>query len=203
MVNAKINGIAVSVPAGTTILEAAQKVQISIPTLCKHPDLPPTAACGICIVRIKGSNKMLRACCTPLEENMEITTHDKEIIDVRRTVIELILSKHPNECLTCGRSGTCELQKLAADFGIRQESFPQFLPDIPVDKSTCSLVLEPPSASRAAGAYTCARKSRTCGRCRCWSAVSRRAFPQRATFSSQTRLVSNAASAQPTAQPAQ
>ncbi len=111
------------VPEGTTILEAAEKVQIKIPTLCKHPDLPPTASCGICIVKAKGSNKMLRACCTPIEENMEIITHDTEIVNVRRSVIELILSKHPNECLTCGRSGNCELQTLAADFGIRRESY--------------------------------------------------------------------------------
>jgi iron-only hydrogenase group A len=152
MVKAKINGISVKVPEGTTILDASQKVQIKIPTLCKHPDLPSTAACGICIVKLKGTNKMLRACCTPLEENMEITTHDPEIVDVRRSVIELILSKHPNECLTCGRNQNCELQKLASDFGIRRESFPQFLPNIPPDRSNGTIVLEP-------------RKCISCGRC--------------------------------------
>ncbi len=152
MVNAKINGIIVSVPEGTSILEAAQKVQIKIPTLCKHPDLPATAACGICIVKLKGSNKMLRACCTPIEENMDITTQDPEIVEVRRSVIELILSKHPNECLTCGRNQNCELQKLAADFGIRRESFPQHLPTIPADSSTGAIVLE-------------SRKCISCGRC--------------------------------------
>ena len=119
MIRATINGITVSVPEGTTILDAARKVQIRIPTLCKHPDLHPSGACGICIVRIAGSNKMLRACCTPLENDMNITTHDPEIVEVRRSVIELILSRHPNECLTCGRNNNCELQRLAADFGIR------------------------------------------------------------------------------------
>jgi iron-only hydrogenase group A len=152
MVKARINGIAVSVPEGTSILEAANKVQIKIPTLCKHPDLPSTGACGICIVRLKGSGKMLRACCTPLEENMEITTHDPEIVEVRRSVIELILSKHPNECLTCGRNQNCELQKLAADFGIRRESFPQVLPDIKPDSSNGTIIIEP-------------RKCISCGRC--------------------------------------
>jgi NADH dehydrogenase/NADH:ubiquinone oxidoreductase subunit G len=68
MIKAKINGIDVTVPDGATIMEAATKVQIRIPTLCKHPDLPATASCGICIVKIKGSNKMLRACCTPIEQ---------------------------------------------------------------------------------------------------------------------------------------
>lgn len=152
MIKARINGITVKVPDGTTILDAATKVQIKIPTLCNHPDLPSTGGCGICIVKAKGSNKMLRACCTPLEENMEITTHDPEIVDVRRTVIELILSKHPNECLTCGRNNNCELQKLAADFGIRHESFPQYLPDLKPDSSTKTIVLEP-------------RKCILCGRC--------------------------------------
>jgi NADH-quinone oxidoreductase subunit G len=152
MVRAKINGIAVTVPDGTTILDAARKVQIKIPTLCKHPDLPATASCGICIVRIKGTPKMLRACCTPLEENMDIITHDPEIVEVRRTVIELILSRHPNECLTCGRNNNCELQKLAADFGIRRESYPQSLPDLKPDTSTGSIVLDP-------------RKCISCGRC--------------------------------------
>ncbi|MDD2709119.1 MAG: NADH-dependent [FeFe] hydrogenase, group A6 [Verrucomicrobiae bacterium] len=152
MIRAKINGISLRVPEGATILEAAEKVQIKIPVLCKHPDLPPTAACGICIVKLKGMNKMLRACCTPIEEGMEIITHDPEIVEVRRSVIELILSKHPNECLSCGRNRNCELQKLAGDFGINEQSFPQYLADIPADNSTKSLVLEP-------------RKCISCGRC--------------------------------------
>lgn len=152
MVNAKINGFSVSVPDGTTILDAAEKVQIKIPTLCKHPDLPPTASCGICIVKAKGTNKMLRACCTPIEENMEIITHDTEIVNVRRSVIELILSKHPNECLTCGRSGNCELQTLAADFGIRRESYQPCVSDLKPDLSTGSIALDP-------------RKCILCGRC--------------------------------------
>lgn len=152
MVNAKINGFSVSVSDGTTILEAAEKVQIKIPTLCKHPDLDPTASCGICIVKAKGTNKMLRACCTPIEENMEIITHDTEIVNVRRSVIELILSKHPNECLTCGRSGNCELQTLAADFGIRRESYQPCVSDLKPDISTGSIALDP-------------RKCVLCGRC--------------------------------------
>ena len=114
-----INNIPLQVAEGTTILEAAEQVQIKIPTLCKHSDLDSNAACGICIVKVKGMNKMIRACCTPVQENMEIITHDPEIIDIRRTVLELILSNHPNDCLKCGRNNNCELQTLAAEFGIR------------------------------------------------------------------------------------
>jgi iron-only hydrogenase group A len=152
VVQAKINGILIRVEEGTTILEAARRAQIKIPTLCKHPDLPPSASCGICIVKVKGSNKMLRSCCTPLEEGMEVTTHDPEIVEIRRTVIELILSNHPNDCLKCARNNACELQKLVADFGIREESFPQFLRDLPIDTSTKAVDLDP-------------KKCILCGRC--------------------------------------
>ena len=152
MIEAVINGIKVEVKEGTTILEAAKKVQIKIPTLCKHQDLPPSAACGLCIVKIKGSNKMFRACCTPLEEKMEIITNDPDIVAVRRTVLELILSNHPNDCLTCARNNNCELQKLAADFGISEEHFKKFLRQIPKDSSTGVIELEP-------------EKCILCGRC--------------------------------------
>lgn len=152
MVKALINNIEVEVKKGTTILEAARGVQVNIPTLCKHPNLAPTAACGICIVKIKGSNKMLRSCSTPLEDGMDIITHDDELQDIRRTIIELILSNHPNDCLQCARNNNCELQKLASDFGIREVPFPQFLREIPNDSSTKTITLVP-------------EKCILCGRC--------------------------------------
>ena len=154
MVKAVINGMKVEVPEHTTILDAARKVHIKIPTLCKHPDayLHASAACGICLVKIKGNRKMLRACCTPLEEGMDIITHDPEIVDIRRTVIELILSNHPNECLTCGRNNNCELQSVMADFSIRDEFFDKIVKDIPEDRSTGNIVVD-------------ARKCIKCGRC--------------------------------------
>jgi len=143
MIQATINQKPLTVPEGTTILEAARQVQVKIPTLCHHPDLPPTAACGICIVRIEGTKRMLRACCTPIEEGMKIITHDPEIVEVRRTVLELILSNHPNDCLKCGRNQSCELQNLAADFGIREELFTKFIGGHPKDDSTNAFVIEP------------------------------------------------------------
>lgn len=152
MITARINGITVKIPVGTTILEAAKKVQVKIPTLCAHPDLRSRSSCGICIVKAKGINKMLRACCTPIEKDMDIITHDAEIVEIRRTVIELILSKHPNECLTCTRNHTCELQQLAADFGILRESFPQIEPKVPYDDSTGAIAVD-------------RRKCILCGRC--------------------------------------
>ena len=141
MIQLEINGIVVEVPAGTSILDAAKAVQVKIPTLCYHPDLKAWAACGICVVRQAGSPKLLRACCTEAQAGMKITTHDADIVRVRRTVLELILANHPNDCLQCPRNGSCELQKLAADFGIRDLPFPSEVPSVPVDNSTPSIVL--------------------------------------------------------------
>ncbi|MFZ5806543.1 MAG: NADH-dependent [FeFe] hydrogenase, group A6 [Verrucomicrobiota bacterium] len=142
MIRAKINNIDVEVPEGTSILDAARKVQIKIPTLCKHKDLLPTAACGLCIVRLKGTPKMPRACATPIENGMDIITHDSELVEVRKSVLELILSNHPNSCQICGRNGDCELQTMAADFGIRQDSIKRYIRDLPSDHSTGSIVID-------------------------------------------------------------
>ncbi|MBN1515156.1 iron hydrogenase small subunit [Candidatus Sumerlaeota bacterium] len=152
MIHAKINGIPCEVKEGTTILEAARQIYIEIPVLCKHPDLAPTAACGICIVKAKGTNKMLRACCTPIDEGMEIITHDPEIIEVRRSVVELIMSNHPNECLTCGRNQHCELQDLCGNFGIRDNAFENTVSKEVILDTNRALVFDP-------------RKCITCGRC--------------------------------------
>ena len=144
MIHLEINGIAVEVPEGTTILEAARKVAVRIPTLCHHPDIKAWAACGICVVRNGNAPKLLRACCTEVAEGMRITTHDPDIVQIRKTVVELILSTHPNDCLRCPRSGNCELQRVAAEFGIREVPFPRPAIDhIPRDTSTPSIVLEP------------------------------------------------------------
>lgn len=152
MVNCQINGIPLQVAEGTSILDAAKKIGIKIPTLCYNPDLTPWAACGVCIVRLAGSPKMVRACSTPVSEGMSVVTHDPEIVEVRRTVVELILSNHPNDCLQCPRNGNCELQTLAADFGIRESPFEKRLADLPVDDSNEAIIINPEKCVR-------------CGRC--------------------------------------
>ncbi len=152
MISAKINGIDIHAEKGTSILDAARAVNVQIPALCKHPDLDATAACGICIVKVRGTKKMLRSCCTPIEEGMDIITHDNELQEIRRTTLELILSNHPNDCLQCARNNNCELQKLAADFGIREVPFPQYLRELPPDSSTKTITLVP-------------EKCILCGRC--------------------------------------
>ncbi|MCL2380210.1 MAG: NADH-dependent [FeFe] hydrogenase, group A6 [Treponema sp.] len=154
MVNIKINGKALQAEDGISILEAAKKVNVKIPTLCYNPNLPPWASCGICIVRTAGpgSPRMARACTTQVAQDMDIVTHDPEIIATRRTVVELILSNHPDDCLQCPRNRSCELQTLAAEFGIRDATFKKVLNNIPVDDSNPSIVLNPDKCIR-------------CGRC--------------------------------------
>ena len=152
MINCKINGKPVQVEDGTTILKAAQKVNVKIPTMCYNPDLPPWASCGICIVRMEGSARMVRACTTAVTEGMAVVTHDAELIAVRKTALELILSNHPNDCLQCPRNGSCELQTLAAEFGIREVPYAKVLNGLPVDDSNPAIVLNPEKCIR-------------CGRC--------------------------------------
>ncbi|MGN1091647.1 MAG: 2Fe-2S iron-sulfur cluster-binding protein, partial [Alphaproteobacteria bacterium] len=153
MVKLTIDNKEVEVEKGTSILDAAKSAQIKIPTLCHHPDLPPTASCGICIVKVNG--RMLRSCCTPVEEGMQVITRDPDIIEARRTVLKLTLSNHPNDCLTCLKNDSCELRKLAADFGIRDVGFKSIVKgrnEMPIDDTTKSIVLDP-------------RKCIQCGRC--------------------------------------
>ena len=141
MVKLKIDNIEVEVDAGTSILDAARKANVDIPTLCKHPDVDPSAGCGICIVKVGG--RIMRSCCTPVAEGMEVITHDAELAEIRKTVLELILSNHPNSCLTCSRSGSCELQEMSAQMGIRSEEIRKILSAEPIDDSTKAIVLEP------------------------------------------------------------
>ncbi len=143
MVNLKIDGKDVTVENGTTILKAAQKLGINIPTLCYHEDLPPTGNCGICVVEQKGG-KTVRSCSTPVSEGMEIYTKTPSLLRARKTVVELLLSNHPNDCLECPKNGVCELQKIAASLGIRKISYDSIPRTITkIDDSSSSIILRP------------------------------------------------------------
>ena len=140
MVKLKIDNQEVEVAAGTSILDAARSVQIEIPTLCKHPDVDPSAGCGMCIVRVNG--RIMRSCCTPVAEGMEVITTDAELFEVRRMVLKLILSNHPNSCLSCARSGHCELQDMANVFNITDAPLPNLTKRTLIDDSTKAIVLD-------------------------------------------------------------
>ncbi len=114
-----IDGKTIDVVEGTTVLEAARKLNIDIPTLCHHPKLTPFGGCRLCIVDIKGIPRPVTSCTTPVSEGMEVTTSNPEIERLRKTILELILSDHPYECMTCERAGDCTLQELAYFYGIK------------------------------------------------------------------------------------
>ena len=122
-VNAIIDGIPVSVVEGTTIMQAADKINSHIPRLCYHPFLSTEGACRICVVEVEGARNFLPACATAIQEGMVIRTNSPQIRQTRRDLVELLLDNHPRACLTCVRDGNCELQNLAYKLGVRERYF--------------------------------------------------------------------------------
>lgn len=137
-----IDGKTVTAAAGSTILEAAQQVGIEIPTLCYHPDQAVKAVCRICVVEVEGMRTLQPACAYPVAEGMAVRTNSARVREARRTIMELILAHHPQDCLQCERNLNCELQTLAERLGIREVPFPQTLRGLPVDNSNPSIVRE-------------------------------------------------------------
>ena len=123
MVKLTINGKQIEVPKKTTILEACRRNDIFIPTLCDDPRLEPYGGCRLCLVKASGSNKLLAACTTPVKEGMVVETSNELIERQRRTIVELLLSDHPNDCMVCERAGDCTLQELAYFYEIRSNRF--------------------------------------------------------------------------------
>ena len=120
MIKATINKVEVEVPEGTTILEAARKANFTIPTLCQHPDLTPEGSCGLCVVEVEGFPALRRACVTQVEKGWVVNTNTARVRNARRELVELILSDHDAECLTCIKNGQCELQDVARIVGIKE-----------------------------------------------------------------------------------
>ena len=140
MLNVKVNGIAVSVPKGATILEAARKAGVEIPTLCYMKEKNEIGACRICVVEATGARGLVTACVYPVTEGMEISTNTPKVRAARKTTLELILSTHDKNCLSCVRSTNCELQKLCQEYGVDSKAFEGFKPEYELDYSTPHLV---------------------------------------------------------------
>ncbi len=121
-VNIQINGMPLSVPKGVSILEAARFAGIEIPTLCYLKDINEIGACRICMVEVKGARSLVTACVYPVNEGMEIFTNTERVRHSRKITLELILSTHDKKCLSCVRSGNCELQALCKEFGVDDEN---------------------------------------------------------------------------------
>ena len=135
MVNLTIDGLKVSVPEGTTIMQAAATVGIDIPRLCFLKDINEISACKVCVVEIQGQNRVVTSCTTPVQEGLVVYTNSPKARSVRRTNVELILSQHDCLCATCVRSGNCSLQKLSNDLGIFDIPFEREIVDTPWNKN--------------------------------------------------------------------
>ena len=135
MVNLTIDGRQISVEENTTIMEAARSVGIQIPSLCYLKDINEIGACRVCVVELEGKDRLITACNNICEEGMVIYTNSPKVRKDRRTTVELILSEHDCQCVTCMRSGNCSLQKIANDLDILELPFHQYLEHQPWDKT--------------------------------------------------------------------
>ncbi len=138
-----IDGRQVTVQAGTSVLEAATQAGVKIPTLCYLEGLNEIGSCRLCVVEIEGAKTLAASCVTPAAQGMVVHTNTRQVREARRAVLELIISNHPFDCLTCVRSGSCELQALAESLGIREIRFAGAKAHHAVDNSTPSIVRDP------------------------------------------------------------
>ena len=143
LVNITIDNQNISVPEGTTILEAAKKAGIDIPTLCFLKDINEIGDCRMCVVKVEGRRGFATSCIQKVEEGMVIKTHTPEIIEARHVMLDLIISNHDKDCLTCSRMGNCELQALASKFGIQNIEYKGEREEHPIDNFSPSIVKDP------------------------------------------------------------
>src|SRR5512139_2866349 len=123
MIEMQVDGRAIEAKKGETILSALKREGIHVPTLCYMEGLLPSGACRMCIVEMEGAPNFVPACSYPVAAGMKIQTSSPRVLDARRTIVELLLGNHPDDCLYCTRSGKCDLQQLSQAMGIRQRLF--------------------------------------------------------------------------------
>jgi len=167
-INLNIDGINVSVENGSTILDAAKKLNIKIPVLCHHPDLCVAGNCRVCVVEQEGARTLTASCATPVAEGMVIKTNTQKVRTTRKHIIELLLSEHNSECLKCYKNGNCELQSLAAEYKITQENFIDLVPlkNYTIDNFSPAIIKDDSKCIR------CQRCVRTCEELQSVSALS-------------------------------
>ncbi len=158
MINITVNGIPVTVKAGTVILEAARRVDVVIPTLCNHQDICVAGNCRVCVVEIAGQKRLSAACATPCEEGMDILTNSLKVRNCRKHIIELLLSEHNSDCTKCYKNGKCELQTLASEYKIMTQDFIELFRDkkYTIDYFSPSIIKDDSKCVR------CQRCVRTC-----------------------------------------
>lgn len=141
LINLTIDGEKIEVPEGTTILQAASLLNVHIPTLCYHEDQAVKAVCRICVVEVEGQRLLPAACSTPVSEGMVVKTASPKVIAARKNIMELILARHPQDCLNCSKNGSCELQKIASNLNMtRPNRYEQDIRSARFDDSSPSIV---------------------------------------------------------------
>lgn len=148
----EVNNKIIKAKKGETILSALSRNGIKVPTLCHMEDLPPSGACRICVVEVEGQDNLVPSCAQPVEEWMKIKTHSPKVIKARKTIVELLLSNHPDDCLYCERNGNCELQKLSVELNVLERRISGKKGMQKADRSGSSMVRDP-------------KKCILCGRC--------------------------------------
>ncbi|MCD4830214.1 MAG: [FeFe] hydrogenase, group A [Anaerohalosphaeraceae bacterium] len=152
MVTIEVNGRQIEALKSHTLLEALRRDGIDIPTLCHIEGLAPSGACRMCVVEVEGANGLVPSCAYPVQEGMKVKTHSPRVMEARKTIIELLLANHPDDCLYCARNDNCELQSLAALFGVRERVYKGDRNVHQIDSSSPSIVRDP-------------NKCVLCGRC--------------------------------------
>ncbi len=167
MINLLINNQKVSVQAGTTVLAAAKKLKINIPTLCNHDDLCVAGNCRVCVVEQKGARTLVASCATPAAEGMEILTNTLKVRNARKHIVELLLSEHRADCTKCYKNQNCELQSLANEFAFGEHVFLDLVEDhnYTIDRSSPAFVKDDSKCIR------CQRCVRTCSELQYISAI--------------------------------
>lgn len=156
MVELTINNIKVKAEEGMTILDAAKSVGINIPTLCHMKDLYPTGTCRICVVEVDGMRGLIPSCAYPVSEGMNVLTNSARVRISRKTIVELLVENHPQDCLICVRNKNCELQDLSETYAIREHRFVGEKKDHAIDISSASMERDP------AKCILCGRCVRVC-----------------------------------------
>jgi iron-only hydrogenase group A len=139
----QVNGRTVTANKGEMLLDVLRREGIHIPTLCHVPDLSPTGACRLCVVELVNQNRLVPSCAFPVEAGMDIQTHSPRVLQARKTIVELLLSSHPDDCLYCVRNNKCELQSLAANLGVQSKRFIKKEHVSTLDVSSPSLIRDP------------------------------------------------------------
>jgi NADH-quinone oxidoreductase subunit G/NADP-reducing hydrogenase subunit HndD len=143
MITIEVNGRSIAAEKGESLLTALRRAAIRVPTLCHIDGLTATGACRMCVVEVEGQRGLVPSCAFPVADGMKVRTHSPRALQARKTIIELLLANHPDDCLYCGRNGNCQLQQLAEELGVRQRRFAGDRTRHYIDTSSPSIVRDP------------------------------------------------------------